>query len=175
MGLFAIGLTANAQNSAPTLTKAKVLQTAMGLAAAGKWGLVKDDMAAAQIQDLYRDGSGVTHAYVLQTIQGVPVMNGVMGLHFNANGDLLYSTNRAIAHATDHLVGSFNALDKDLLGAKAIEQENVLARTVISDGSNESSIFPSTAIKWQPMTIGTQFEEGKFNILCFTTRQPLIG
>jgi extracellular elastinolytic metalloproteinase len=162
MGLFAIGLTANAQNSAPTLTKAKVLQTAMGLAAAGKWGLVKDDMAAAQIQDLYRDGSGVTHAYVLQTIQGVPVMNGVMGLHFNANGDLLYSTNRAIAHATDHLVGSFNALDKDLLGAKAIEQENVLARTVISDGSNESSIFPSTAIKWLPMTIGTQFEEGKF-------------
>ena len=68
MGIFAISLKANAQNSAPILTKAKVLKTAMDLAAAGKWGLVKEDMAAAQIQDLYRDGSWVTHAYVLQTI-----------------------------------------------------------------------------------------------------------
>jgi hypothetical protein len=162
MGIFAISLKANAQNSAPILTKAKVLQTAMDLAAAGKWGLVKEDMAAAQIQDLYRDGSGVTHAYVLQTIQGVPVMNGVMGLHFNLNGDLLYSTNRAVAHASDHLVGSFASLNKEVLGAKAIEQENGLARNVISDGSNESSIFPTTGIKWQPMTIGTQFDETKF-------------
>lgn len=162
MGIFAISFKANAQNSVPTLTKAKVLQTAMDLAAAGKWGLVKEDMAAAQIQDLYRDGSGVTHAYVLQTIQGVPVMNGVMGLHFNANGDLLYSTNRTVAHASDHLIGSFASLDKEVLGAKAIEQENILASNVISDGSNESSIFPTTGIKWQPMTIGTQFDETKF-------------
>ena len=162
MGIFAISLKANAQNSAPILTKAKVLQTAMDLAAAGKWGLVKEDMAAAQIQDLYRDGSGVTHAYVLQTIQGVPVMNGVMGLHFNLNGDLLYSTNRAVAHASEHLIGSFASLNKEVLGAKAIEQENGLARNVISDGSNESSIFPTSGIKWQPMTIGTQFDETKF-------------
>jgi hypothetical protein len=162
MGIFAISLKANAQNSAPILTKAKVLQTAMDLAAAGKWGLVKEDMAAAQIQDLYRDGSGVTHAYVLQTIQGVPVMNGVMGLHFNSNGDLLYATNRAVAHASEHLIGSFASLDKEVLGSKAIEQENGLARNVISDGSNESSIFPLTGIKWQPMTIGTQFDETKF-------------
>lgn len=162
MGICAISFKANAQNSAPTLTKAKVLQTAMDLAAAGKWGLVKEDMAAAQIQDLYRDGSGVTHAYVLQTIQGVPVMNGVMGLHFNPNGDLLYSTNRTVAHASDHLIGSFASLNMEVLGAKAIEQENGLARNIISDGSNESSIFPLTGIKWQPMTIGTHFEEGKF-------------
>lgn len=162
IGIFAVSFKANAQNSVPTLTKAKVLQTAMDLAAAGKWGLVKEDMAAAQIQDLYRDGSGVTHAYVLQTIQGVPVMNGVMGLHFNANGDLLYSTNRTVAHASDHLIGSFASLDKEVLGAKAIEQENILARNLISDGSNESSIFPTTGIKWQPMTIGTQFDETKF-------------
>ena len=162
MGIFAISFKANAQNSVPTLTKAIVLQTAMDLAAAGKWGLVKEDMAAAQIQDLYRDGSGVTHAYVLQTIQGVPVMNGVMGLHFNLNGDLLYSTNRTVAHASDHLIGSFASLDKEVLGAKAIEQENILASNVISDGSNESSIFPTTGIKWQPRTIGTQFDETKF-------------
>ena len=97
--MFAMQIIAVAQNAAPTLTKAKVLQKAMDLAAAGRWGLVKEDMAAAQIQDLYQDGSGVTHAYVLQTIQGVPVMNAVMGLHFNANGDLLHSTNRAIPHA----------------------------------------------------------------------------
>ena len=68
LGMFAMQIIAVAQNAAPTLTKAKVLQKAMDLAAAGKWGLVKEDMAAAQIQDLYQDGSGVTHAYVLQTI-----------------------------------------------------------------------------------------------------------
>ncbi len=162
MGLFAISSKANSQNAVPVLTKAKVLQVASDLAAAGKWGLVKDDMAAAQIQDLYRDGSGITHAYVLQTIQGVPVMNGVMGLHFNQTGDLLYSTNRAVAHASDRVIGSFNALNKEALGARAINQENELARQVISDGSDGSSIFPSSGIQWIQMSTGTQFEEGKF-------------
>jgi extracellular elastinolytic metalloproteinase len=139
-----------AQNNTPTISKTIALNKAKELAIQGKWGMVPEDMQMAQIQDLVIDRSGEGHAYVLQTINGIPVVNGVMGLHFRPDGTLYYTTNRAVPHVAEHLKGDFAQLNTSALGDVALK----LAFTAPSG-------IPTNVI-WESMKTGTQFEEGKY-------------
>ena len=139
-----------AQNNTPTISKTIALNKAKELAIQGKWGMVPEDMQMAQIQDLVIDRSGDAHAYVLQTVNGIPVVNGVMGLHFRPNGSLYYTTNRAVPHVAEHVKGDFAQLNTSALGEVALK----LAFTAPSE-------IPTNVI-WESMKTGTQFEEGKY-------------
>jgi Zn-dependent metalloprotease len=140
-------VTAQAQNFTTSVTPAKALEKAKALAISGKWGLATNDLQDAMMQDFVREASGQTHAYVLQTLAGVPVVNGVVGLHFNASGELFYSTSRAIPHALEKLQGDFASLNTETLGNIALKE-----------GYGQSPNIPNN-VNWESMTNQTQFVE----------------
>ncbi|MEY2870504.1 MAG: hypothetical protein RLZZ146_427 [Bacteroidota bacterium] len=139
-----------AQNNFSGITPTQVLNQAKELGVQGKWGLTAKDMADAVLQDFVKESDGQTHAYVLQTLSGVPVVNGVMGLHYKADGSLYHSTNRAVANASAKLQGDFASLNTDQLG-------NIALKSAFQS-SNQS---PQTVI-WQPMNAKTRFDENQY-------------
>lgn len=145
VGLLFLAPSLFAQHAAPDISHNYVIKTANDLASKGRWGLIAEDMKSAQIQDLILDQNGITHAYVQQTLNGILVMNGIMGLHFNVNGGLIYATNRAVAHINDHVTGDFSKLDVNTLGNLALKIE----------------ALPSVN-NWTPIKPGIRFDENGF-------------
>lgn len=60
----------------------------------GNLGITEADSKAAKISDFYSDADGrIYHAYLQQYANGIPVINGIYGIHFDASGKMLYGTN----------------------------------------------------------------------------------
>ncbi len=59
------------------------------------WGLPREDVADLRITDRYRsEHNGLTHIYVQQRYQNIPIHNAISGLHYDAGGKLLHQTHR---------------------------------------------------------------------------------
>ena len=140
----------SAQNTFTGITPTQAINQAKTLAAQGKWGLTADDLKDVVIQDLVKDPTGETHAYVLQTLSGIPVVNGVVGLHFKSNGNLFYANSRAVAHATDKLQGDFSSLNTQILG-------DIALKTAFAAPTD----IPQS-VTWETMKANTRFAEGNF-------------
>lgn len=155
-------VTLKAQNSTAALSPSLALNKAKEMARNGKWGMVESDMKDAQIQDFVREASGETHVYIQQVISAVPVTNGIMGLHFNSNGTLYHSTNRAIAHANDHIIGDFASLNTELLGNIALKthHESDLHNVNQSVSAIIGGLTPD--VHWESMQLGTRFVENHY-------------
>ncbi|MSP58537.1 MAG: T9SS type A sorting domain-containing protein [Flavobacteriaceae bacterium] len=132
-----------AQNSSSNLAS-KALKLASEMAKSGRWGMIEGDMSDAKIQDFVYGTDGISHAYVLQTLKGVPVMNGIMGLHFDNKGSLVYATNRAKPHLVEHIIGNISELNTSNLGKQALLNESIKDEVV-----------------WEPITQGMVYEESK--------------
>jgi len=56
---------------------------------ANSYGMVETDIADYEITSYHTSKrSGITHYYIRQTYQGVPIHNAVMSIHTNAEGEL---------------------------------------------------------------------------------------
>jgi len=142
--------TLSAQNTFSGITPTQAINVAKQLADQGKWGLTSADLSDAAMQDFVRESSGQTHAYVVQTIGGVPVVNGVIGLHFKSDGSLYYANSRAIAHAKEKIQGDFTSLNTQALGEIALNK-----------AFENPQEIPTTVV-WEPMQAKTAFVEGHF-------------
>lgn len=142
--------TLSAQNNFTGITPTQTLNKAKELAAQGKWGMNANDMQDAVIQDFVRESNGETHAYILQTIAGTPVVNGVVGLHFKTDGTLFYANSRAVSQATQKIQGSLSSLDAQFLGTVALKA-----------AFNQSADIPNN-VTWVSMTAKTRFTEGQY-------------
>lgn len=142
--------TLSAQNNFTGITPTQTLNKAKELAAQGKWGMNANDMQDAVIQDFVRESNGETHAYILQTIAGTPVVNGVVGLHFKTDGTLFYANSRAVSQATQKIQGSLSSLNAQFLGTVALKA-----------AFNQSSDIPNN-VTWVSMTAKTRFTEGQY-------------
>lgn len=142
--------TLSAQNNFTGITPTQTLNKAKELAAQGKWGMNANDMQDAVIQDFVRESNGETHAYILQTIAGTPVVNGVVGLHFKTDGTLFYANSRAVSQATQKIHGSLSSLDAQFLGTVALKA-----------AFNQSADIPKN-VTWVSMTAKTRFTEGQY-------------
>ena len=91
---------------------AKALQLAKTFAKDGKWNLQESDMNEAFVRDFVVSKEGFAHAYVQQNVNGYEVFNGIMGLHFKASGELVFSTNRAEANVYSRFA-AHSVLTKD--------------------------------------------------------------
>jgi len=61
---------------------------------ASEFGLTSDDVLGSRVTDLYTDKhNGVTHAYIQQYLNARPIINQVIGLHYNRNGRLVFWAN----------------------------------------------------------------------------------
>ena len=142
--------TLSAQNNFTGITPTQTLNKAKELAAQGKWGMNANDMQDAVIQDFVRESNGETHAYILQTIAGTPVVNGVVGLHFKTDGTLFYANSRAVSQATQKIQGSLSSLNAQFLGTVALKA-----------AYNQSADIPNN-VTWVSMTAKTRFTEGQY-------------
>ncbi len=142
--------TLSAQNNFTGITPTQTLNKAKELAAQGKWGMNANDMQDAVVQDFVRESNGETHAYILQTIAGTPVVNGVVGLHFKTDGTLFYANSRAVSQATQKIQGSLSSLDAQFLGTVALKA-----------AFNQSAVVPKN-VTWVSMTAKTRFTEGQY-------------
>lgn len=150
---FGIGMgcaTLSAQNNFTGITPTQTLNKAKELAAQGKWGMNANDMQDAVIQDFVRESNGETHAYILQTIAGTPVVNGVVGLHFKTDGTLFYANSRAVSQAKQKIQGSHSSLNAQFLGTVALKA-----------AFNQSADIPNN-VTWVSMTAKTRFTEGQY-------------
>lgn len=142
--------TLSAQNNFTGISPTQTLNKAKELAAQGKWGMNANDLQDAVIQDFVRESNGETHAYILQTIAGTPVVNGVVGLHFKTDGTLFYANSRAVSQATQKIQGSISSLDAQFLGTVALKA-----------AYNQSADVPKN-VTWVSMTAKTRFIEGQY-------------
>ncbi len=79
------------------------------------WGLTSGDIADLQLNDQYRSRhNGVTHLYLQQRHQGIPVHNAISGVHLRPDGEVGFATNRFV----DSLAQKINAIEP-LLSAEA--------------------------------------------------------
>lgn len=71
------------------------------------FGLTVEDVAEARVSDLYKDKKlGMTHAYVQQIVDSLPVLNGILNMHFDAKGKLLHSNSNMISHAAENIISA---------------------------------------------------------------------
>src|SRR5436190_22872615 len=82
-----------AQNSeTPRITAGKALELLKQ--DPSKYGLDATDIQGARISDFYTDrNSGISHAYIQQYYQGLPLINAMLGLHFDRKGKEVHAAN----------------------------------------------------------------------------------
>ena len=79
-------------------------------------GLNEQDASMARISDFYADNDGrIYHAYLQQYINGVPLLNGIFGMHFNSTGQLLYKTNSFSQLSTSTQKFNVDALNSNIV------------------------------------------------------------
>ncbi|HMT07145.1 MAG TPA: M36 family metallopeptidase [Pyrinomonadaceae bacterium] len=56
----------------------------------GSLGLLPDDLSDAKVSSMYRDeDTGITHIYLRQMVSGLEVLNGDIGIHVTAKGEVI--------------------------------------------------------------------------------------
>lgn len=67
-------------------------------------GISQEDANSAFIADSYKDAkTGILHAYLHQFVDGMPVLNAVLGLHFDKNEKLLHAANSFVKYENANL------------------------------------------------------------------------
>ncbi|MCB0575841.1 MAG: hypothetical protein KDC61_14890, partial [Saprospiraceae bacterium] len=118
LGLSAILLllfaaTVQAQSSAPRQTALRFLQDNPS-----KFGLVAADVADVKVTDEYLSKhNGVTHVWVQQQYNGIPVFNGLFGLHVTADGQVKHLSHRFVRD----IASKVNTALPSLTASKAVE------------------------------------------------------
>ncbi|MEM1095918.1 MAG: T9SS-dependent M36 family metallopeptidase [Bacteroidota bacterium] len=75
-------------------------------------GLTADDVADVVVTDLYSsERSGVTHVYLRQALDGVPVFNTFLGIHLDRQGRVFKADAQFVAGLRDRLDDTGAALD----------------------------------------------------------------
>lgn len=100
--LFFLPMLLNAQLNGLQLAKAHLLENP------GKGDWLETDFAEAEITDQYTSKhNGVTHVYVQQKYQGVPVYNAIAGVHVRStDSKVFFHTNRFFDHLSTRVVAT---------------------------------------------------------------------
>lgn len=86
-----------AQSLEPETARERILEEVRSEVFLNKHQLSARDVKELIMQDLVFERDGRVHAYVQQCHQGKPIEGAVLGLHYNAKGDLTSSNSRAVS------------------------------------------------------------------------------
>lgn len=86
-----------AQSLEPETARERILEEVRSEVFLNKHQLSARDVKELTMQDLVFERDGRVHAYVQQCHQGKPIEGAVLGLHYNASGELTSSNSRAVA------------------------------------------------------------------------------
>lgn len=111
--LFSVSLAAQTINVTPRETALRFLQNNTT-----RLGLTAQDVADVRVTDEYQSkNNGVTHVWVQQQHQGIPVFNALIGLHVLPNAEVKYVSHRLVPH----LAAKINTSVPSLNVYKALE------------------------------------------------------
>lgn len=111
--LFSVSLAAQTTNVTPRETALRFLQNNTT-----RLGLTAQDVADVSVTDEYvSKNNGVTHVWVQQQHQGIPVFNALIGLHVLPNGEVKYVSHRLVPN----LAAKINTAAPSLNIYKAVE------------------------------------------------------
>ena len=85
-----------AQSYNPETASKRALEDVQSASFLAKHGLIQTDVDELRVQDLVPESDGSWHAYVQQMHNQLPVEGAVMGLHYNEQGKMHFSTSRAV-------------------------------------------------------------------------------
>ena len=66
-------------------------------------GLTQDDIADYAITDFYTSSNGVTHIYLTQTVDGIPIHNAILNLNIMADGTVPFYGNRFVPNVKEKI------------------------------------------------------------------------
>ena len=111
--LFSVSLAAQTASTTPRETALRFLQENTS-----RLGLVAQDVADLRVTDEFQSkNNGVTHVWVQQQHQGIPVFNAMIGLHVLPNGQVKYVSHRLVSN----LAAKVNTSAPSLHVYKALE------------------------------------------------------
>ncbi|MEM6646726.1 MAG: T9SS-dependent M36 family metallopeptidase [Bacteroidota bacterium] len=107
-------------------------------------GLTADDVAQVMVTDEYSsERSGITHIYLRQAVDGVPVFNTFLGVHLDRRGRVIKADAQFVAGLRDRLDDSVAALDATAAARAAFDVLRVqapLALTPIPEAQRRGGI-----------------------------------
>lgn len=91
-----------------------------------KLGLQATDISEIEVTDNYVDKrTGITHMYLRQNYQGVPVRQGVGSIHIKENGEVFYATNKYVANLAEKVTNTSANISKKQAIQSAASQLNL--------------------------------------------------
>lgn len=76
------------------------------------WNLSEDDVSEYLIKDVFTSAhNGITHVYLHQSRDGVPVHNSIINLHFRDNGSLLFHGNQFVKNLSGKIKNTKAAIN----------------------------------------------------------------
>lgn len=126
-----------AQPLQPETAQELIFQEARTATFLAQHQLSERDVRELNMQDLVFERDGRVHAYVQQLHQNLPIEGAVMGLHFNADGDLTSSNSRAVSIPSrmpayvapeqwESAIPSVRSYEKESMGAFTVYQPGYL-------------------------------------------------
>jgi extracellular elastinolytic metalloproteinase len=126
---FLLCLVSHAQNSENRISGESILSAFRS--EASKYGLTETDLRESRISDFYRDKTnGATHAYVQQVLHGLPILNSVIGFHYNSKNQLVYSANNFVTDAANKVHTPLTQFGASELAMKAVQNTAAAAGSV---------------------------------------------
>ncbi len=134
-----------AQSLQPETAKERIFEQVRSAAFLDQHQLNDRDVKELTVQDLVFERDGRVHAYVQQCHQGLPIEGAVLGLHYNAGGELTSSNSRAV-----NIPARMPAYVEPLNWEAFIPSVAVLEREAITDYTvyKEGSLYWKTC--WWP-------------------------
>lgn len=101
LGIFCL-FTLNSQASDHALSSSQIIRLLQSNPA--QFGLGSEDVSEARISDMYKDKKmGLTHVYVQQIMDSLPILNGILSMHLNSKGNVLHYSSNMVAKASSHI------------------------------------------------------------------------
>lgn len=100
------------------------------------WQLNDEDLKGLLISDQYvTEHNGVTHVYLQQTVNGIPIHNAVTSVHINNDGKAYVSKNRFYSNAAALTNGTTSTLSEGEAVSVAAKERGIAAPQLVEKSS----------------------------------------
>lgn len=113
-----------------------------------KLGLSANDVADYILTDMYISDNGVTHIYLTQTVDGIPIHNAILNLNIMADGTVPFYGNRFVANLNEKVSSrNFSTAPTAAISAveKVLEVQNTNLLQIKTQKSDDHMIYHPTS------------------------------
>ncbi len=125
------------------------------------WKLEKSDIQNVLVSDAYQDRHNlVSHIYLNQSVQNIPIFNALAGVHITKDGKVAYANHRFINDAVSKINGTtptIEAVEAIKFAAQHLEQEFNNVALIEMRGNNEY-LFEAADFTFNEIPVALKFQ-----------------